>query len=92
MFVDVKLAASLRNDVSSHDHGLVRLEIEGEATVKDVVERLGLSPERIKMVMVNGRGDTLDTRVRDRDRISLFPPELAFNMYVAISFRRDGAG
>ena len=73
----------------SHDHGLVRLEIEDRATVEEIIARLGLPPERVKMVMVNGCGGTLTIPVRDGDRVSLFPPEVAFNMYVALSFRRD---
>ena len=89
MMVDVKLIAFLRNDVPSHDHGLIRLEIRDGATVKEVVEQIELPPERVKMVMLNGRGVTLMTPVRDGDRVSLFPPEVAFNMYVALSFRPD---
>jgi len=89
MVVNVKLIASLRNDVPSHDHGLVHLAAADGATVEDLLESLGLPPERIKMVMINGRGGTLTTPVRDGDRVGLFPPEVAFNMYVALSFRRD---
>jgi hypothetical protein len=41
------------------------------------------------MILVNGKGVGFDSVLNDGDRIALFPPEMAFNMYVALSFRRD---
>jgi hypothetical protein len=41
------------------------------------------------MILLNGRGANVDSGLNDGDRVALFPPEMAFNMYVAISFRRD---
>jgi hypothetical protein len=39
--------------------------------------------------LLNGRGVDFDSILSNGDRIALFPPEMAFNMYVALSFRRD---
>jgi len=41
------------------------------------------------MIMVNGRGATLDTAVSEGDRVALFPPELAFNTFVSLGFRKE---
>jgi hypothetical protein len=41
------------------------------------------------MILLNGRGVDSESILSNGDRIALFPPEMAFNMYVAISFRRD---
>lgn len=87
--ITVKLAASLRDRVPTHDHGLLHLQVDPQATVRELICTLGLSPDQVKMIMVNGRGDGPDRILRDGDRVALFPPEVAFNMYVALSFRRD---
>jgi molybdopterin converting factor small subunit len=90
MQVTVKLHASLRPyGRSDSDGGLFPLETAEKATVREVIRELGIPPEKVRMVLVNGRGVDFDSMLFDGDRIALFPPEMAFNMYVAISFRRD---
>ncbi len=90
MQVTVKLHASLRpygrND---SDNGLFPLETTEKATVLEVMRQLGIPPERVRMILLNGRGVDSDSILSNGDRVALFPPEMAFNMYVAISFRRD---
>ena len=41
------------------------------------------------MIMVNGRGATLHTEISEGDRVALFPPELAFNTFVSLGFRKE---
>ena len=65
------------------------LELSSGSQVQDLLPRLGLSPERVKMIMVNGRGATLDTPIGEGNRVALFPPELAFNTFVSLGFRRE---
>ncbi len=90
MQVTVKLHASLRPyGRSDSNNGLFPLETRGKATVREVVRELGIPPEKVKMVILNGRGANVDHILSDGDRLALFPPEMGFNMYVAISFRRD---
>jgi hypothetical protein len=57
--------------------------------VEDVLTELGLPLKRVKMIMVNGRGATPETAVREGDRVALFPPELSFNTFVSLSFRKE---
>jgi len=40
------------------------------------------------MILLNGRAVDLAAPLTDGDRIGLFPPELAYNTFVAISFTR----
>jgi len=88
--IDVKLNASLRRYDHTHsEHGLVPLELGEGSTVREVIGELGIPPEEAKMVILNGKGATLDAPLSNGDRVALFPPEMAFNMYVAFSFRRD---
>jgi molybdopterin converting factor small subunit len=90
MQVSVKLHASLRPyGRSDSNDGLFPLETTEKATVREVLQELGIPPEKVKMILLNGRGANVDSVLNDGDRVALFPPEMAFNMYVAISFRRD---
>jgi molybdopterin converting factor small subunit len=90
MQITVKLNASLRQYVKlvSND-GTLLLEMEENATAREIVQKLAIPLEKVKMILLNGKGVGLDSILNDGDRIALFPPEMAFNMYVALSFRRD---
>ncbi len=90
MQVTVKLHASLRQyGRNNSGNGLFPLETTEEATVLEVIRQLGIPPERVRMILLNGRGVDSSSMLSNGDRVALFPPEMAFNMYVAISFRRD---
>ena len=90
MQVTVKLHASLRAyGKSDSNNSLFPLETAEKATVREVIRELGIPPEKVRMILLNGRGVDSDSILSNGDRIALFPPEMAFNMYVAISFRRD---
>ena len=90
MQITVKLHASLRPyGRSDSNDSLFPLEITEKATVREVIRELGIPSEKVKMVILNGRGANVDRVLNDGDRVALFPPEMAFNMCVAISFRRD---
>ncbi len=90
MQVTVKLHASLRPyGRNNSDNGLFPLEKTEKATVLEVIRQLGIPPERVRMILLNGIGVDSSSMLSNGDRVALFPPEMAFNMYVAISFRRD---
>jgi len=90
MQITVKLHASLRPyGKSDSKDGLFPLETSEKATVREVIRELGIPPEKARMILLNGRGVDSESILSNGDRIALFPPEMAFNMYVAISFRRD---
>ena len=65
------------------------VELTSGALVEDLISRLGLLHDRVKMIMVNGKGATLDTPISDGNRVALFPPELSFNTFVSLSFRKE---
>jgi sulfur carrier protein ThiS len=93
MQITVKLHASLRPyGKSDSKYGLFPLETSEKATVRQVLRELGIPPEKVRMILLNGKGVDSETILSGGDRIALFPPEMAFNMYVAISFRRDLTG
>jgi molybdopterin converting factor small subunit len=65
------------------------IELPAGARLEDVLERLGLGTSRVKLMMRNGRGATLETPLSEGDRVAFFPPELSFNTFVSLSFRKE---
>jgi molybdopterin converting factor small subunit len=88
MRITVLLGGNLRNEAGEGSQEF-ESELPSGSRVEDLLPRLGLSQDRIKMIMVNGRGATLDTEISEGDRVALFPPELAFNTFVSLGFRKE---
>ncbi len=75
MPVLVKLSTSLRRLVPEYDP-LAGLEVEprpGESAA-ELMARLGIPPDKVKVIMINGLAAGPDTILADGDRVGLFPP------------------
>ncbi|NLI81720.1 MAG: MoaD/ThiS family protein [Deltaproteobacteria bacterium] len=48
-------------------------ELPNGATVKDLAKVLGIAPEEVKLVFVNGKGAELDTVLKEGDQVGLAP-------------------
>jgi molybdopterin converting factor small subunit len=88
MRVTLLLGGPLRNEAGEKRQQF-EVELQPGSQVEDLLSRLGLPQDRIKMIMVNGRGSTLYTEISEGDRVALFPPELAFNTFVSLGFRKE---
>ena len=88
MRITVLLGGNLRNEAGEGSQEF-EFELRPGSQVEDLLSRLDLPQDRIKMIMVNGRGATLDTKISEGDRVALFPPELAFNTFVSLGFRKE---
>ncbi len=88
MRVTVLLGGPLRNEAGEKRQQF-EVKLQPGSQVEDLLSRLGLPEDRIKMIMVNGRGATLYTEISEGDRVALFPPELAFNTFVSLGFRKE---
>jgi molybdopterin converting factor small subunit len=86
--ITVLLGGNLRKEAGEGRQEF-EVELNSGSQVEDLLTRLGLSDDRVKMIMVNGRGATLDTPIADGNRVALFPPELSFNTFVSLSFRKE---
>lgn len=69
--------------------GELMLQLQGPISVTGLLERLGLAQNRAKLILVNGKGSTPETVLRPGDRVAVFPPELSFNTFVSLSFRKE---
>lgn len=47
--------------------------LEGRKTVREIVEKLGVPPEEVDLLLANGQSVDLDHVVKEGDRISVYP-------------------
>ncbi|NDY71751.1 MoaD/ThiS family protein [Desulfobacter hydrogenophilus] len=75
MKIEIRLFATLASYAS---HGEMDadacLSFDGPATIRDAVQRLGVPEQEIKLVFLNGVGVSLDSSLKDKDRVGIFPP------------------
>jgi molybdopterin converting factor small subunit len=50
------------------------LEVESGATIKDVLLMFEIPLERVKIILVEGRAQSLDYILNKSERVSIFPP------------------
>ena len=74
MRVRVKLFASLCRHFSGSAPGIpFDMEVAGGATLADLVDRLKLPREEVKVFFVNGRARPVDWLLEEGDDIGIFP-------------------
>lgn len=68
--VEVRYFASLRS------RGLKKetIELPSKIKVSELLEKINLKGEDVAILLVNGIITTSDTRLKDKDIVSLFPP------------------
>ena len=65
------------------------VELSNGASIEELVDGLGLPPQRVRLILLNGRGAIPSTPLQEGDRVAMFPPELSYNSYVSTSFRKE---
>lgn len=70
MKITVKLFATLRENREK----LFDLDVESDLTTKDVIESLKIPVADVAIIMINGRGGTLESILKEHDVLALFPP------------------
>ncbi len=73
MKVNVKCFATLSKEGKCDYHGSTPHEIPDKGTVKDLVKKLDLDVDEIKIVFVNHKEVTLDTVLKEGDQVALAP-------------------
>jgi len=74
MAIEVKLSSSLRAQASGY-HPLRGLKVEPrpELTVLELIISLGLPPQEVKIIVLNGKTAGRDAFIKDGDRVGFFP-------------------
>lgn len=75
MPLEVRVFATLRMYLPDYDpvRGYA-LEITPGTTIAQVVQQLGLPPEEVTLILVDGVHRDWDTPLTGRERLALFPP------------------
>lgn len=63
------------------------LHLERQASIKDVIESLGVPHTEVELILVNGRSVDFSYKVRDRDQISVYPVFESFNITPLLRLR-----
>ena len=80
MEIQVRLFASLRDQLPRETRGVARIELEPGASVVDVIEHFGIEPRLAQMVLVNGIQisrrweERVALELESGDTVSIFPP------------------
>ncbi len=69
--IDLQLFADLRSKMPPEAD---RFAVPRGFTIGNVLEKLEISPERAKLIFVNGIKQALDYILKDGDRVGIFPP------------------
>lgn len=68
--IEVRYFATLRID----DKKKETLEVQEDTSVKTLLDQIGVSLEDVAILLVNGIRTPPETKLKDGDTISLFPP------------------
>ncbi|MFC1883837.1 MoaD/ThiS family protein [Thermodesulfobacteriota bacterium] len=75
MEIELRLFASLARYLPDQTEGKsVIMEIDKGKTVKDIVEKMGVPLEEVKLIFINGIRSGIESSLKDKDRLGLFPP------------------
>lgn len=74
MVIELRLFATLRGYLPANPTGVEKVELPENATVMDIVNKLGINFEEIRLILVNGILNEADYVLKDGDRVALFPP------------------
>ena len=69
MEIEIRLFASLRNYANDKS----KIVLEDGANVSDFIERIGVPPSEVAIILVNGRHAHQDQRLHDGEAVALFP-------------------
>ena len=75
MPLKIFLSSTLRKYQPTYDplKGL-EVTVDGKKTVVDVCTKINIPPDKIKVVMVKGKSESLDYVLAGDERVALFPP------------------
>ena len=70
MELEIKLFANLRK----FNPELERIEVDDGTTIRELLDKAGIPPAEVAIVLVNGRHAKLDQTLLDGETVAVFPP------------------
>ena len=75
MKIEVNLYATLKRYMKNETFGeLPGIDVKDGLCVKDMIQKLKIPADLIKLIFINGVHAKRDTILKDGDRLGLFPP------------------
>ena len=75
MPLNIRLSSTLRKYVPGYDPAKgVDLSLDKGTTVAAVCMHMNIPAEKVKIIMINGKSESLDYQLKGNERIGLFPP------------------
>jgi sulfur-carrier protein len=75
MKIEVNLYATLKRYTKNESGGKSSvIDVEDGVRVKDVIQKLKIPVDTVKLIFINGVHAKVDTNLKDGDRLGLFPP------------------
>jgi molybdopterin synthase sulfur carrier subunit len=75
MALQVFLSSALRKFISDYEPSKgIRVEKATGMTVGDLCKQLKIPEEKVKVIMINGRGAGFNKALNGDERVALFPP------------------
>lgn len=75
MKIEVNLYATLKRYMKNVTGGKSSvIDVEDGVRVKDVIQKLKIPVDTVKLIFINGVHAKVDTNLKDGDRLGLFPP------------------
>ncbi len=75
MRIEVNLYATLKKYMKNETEGKSSvIDVENGVCVKDVIQKLKIPADSVKLIFINGVHAKRDTILKDGDRLGLFPP------------------
>jgi sulfur-carrier protein len=50
------------------------VKIETDTTIKDIIEQMNIDEQSVKLLFLNGVHASVDSVLKDGDRVGIFPP------------------
>ena len=75
MKIEVNLYATLKKYMKNEPGGKSSaIDVEEGTRVKDIIQKLKIPGDSVKLIFINGVHAKADTTLKDGDRLGLFPP------------------
>jgi len=74
MKLEIRLFATLRDLLPKENKGKTQVELPEGSTVDDLIKMLNIPEDLPLIIMLNGRRETEDIKLKENDRIGIFPP------------------
>ncbi len=75
MKIEVNLYATLKRYMKNETGGKSSaIDVEDGTCVKDIIQKLKIPVDSVKLIFINGVHAKRDTILKDGDRLGLFPP------------------